>query len=118
MNSTVRNGGLGSREILIGFAVICVLPFAWILRDGLGPSSVSMAGCCCGVKGIHEFLHRASDSLPGVSGSGDRQVYSRSRLTVTGADMDRLGYCFGLIRLAIVRYGLARDDLNHEHVLA
>ncbi len=26
------------------FAIICVLPFAWILRDGLGPDSVRTSG--------------------------------------------------------------------------
>ena len=44
MNSTVRYNVLVALEVLIGFAVICVLPFAWILKDGLGPSSVTSTG--------------------------------------------------------------------------
>lgn len=44
MKPEIRNGLLAVVEILIGFAVVCVLPFAWILRDGLGPGAVSTAG--------------------------------------------------------------------------
>jgi hypothetical protein len=31
-------------DVIIGFLVICVLPFAWILKDGLGPDSVPTKG--------------------------------------------------------------------------
>ena len=44
MNPTLRTGLLIFLDVLIGFAVVCVLPFAWILRDGLGPDSVSTTG--------------------------------------------------------------------------
>lgn len=55
MNSTVRNGVLVALEILIGFAVTCVLPFAWILRDGLGPSAVSTTGLAAASKTFLSF---------------------------------------------------------------
>ncbi len=55
MSSTVRNGVLVALEILIGFAVICVLPFAWILRDGLGPSAVSTTGLAAASKTFMSF---------------------------------------------------------------
>jgi len=29
---------------LLGFAVIVLVPFAWIMRDGLGPSAVESSG--------------------------------------------------------------------------
>jgi hypothetical protein len=55
MNATVRNGVLVFLEVLIGFAVICVLPFAWILRDGLGPSAVSTTGLAAASKTFMSF---------------------------------------------------------------
>ncbi len=55
MNSTVRSGVLVSLEILIGFAVVGVLPFAWLLRDGLGPDSVSTTGLAAVSKAFMSF---------------------------------------------------------------
>jgi hypothetical protein len=31
-------------DVILGFLIICVLPFAWILKDGIGPDSVSTTG--------------------------------------------------------------------------
>ncbi|MDB4799597.1 hypothetical protein OAG58_01475, partial [Akkermansiaceae bacterium] len=31
-------------DMTLGFLIICVLPFTWILRDGIGPDSVSTSG--------------------------------------------------------------------------
>lgn len=31
-------------DALLGFAVIALVPFAWIMRDGLGPSAVESSG--------------------------------------------------------------------------
>lgn len=55
MNSTVRHAVLVTLEILIGFSVICVLPFAWILRDGLGPDSVATTGLAAVSKALMHF---------------------------------------------------------------
>ena len=53
--SDIRNTALVFVEILIGFSVICVLPFAWILRDGLGPNSVSTNGLFAASKAFMTF---------------------------------------------------------------
>ncbi len=42
-------------DIFLGFAVVCVLPFAWLLRDGLGPSSVPTAGWAAAAKTFMSF---------------------------------------------------------------
>ena len=42
-------------EVLIVFAVLCVFPFAWILRDGLGPDSVSTTGLTALSKAFMSF---------------------------------------------------------------
>ncbi len=44
MNPSLRNALLILVDVILGFLVICVLPFAWILRDGLGPDSVGSIG--------------------------------------------------------------------------
>ena len=31
-------------DLILGLLIICVLPFAWILKDGIGPDSVSTTG--------------------------------------------------------------------------
>lgn len=31
-------------DTLLGFAVIALVPFAWIMRDGLGPDAVESSG--------------------------------------------------------------------------
>jgi hypothetical protein len=31
-------------DLILGLLMICVLPFAWILKDGIGPDSVSTTG--------------------------------------------------------------------------
>jgi hypothetical protein len=31
-------------DVTLGFLMICLLPFAWILKDGIGPDSVSTTG--------------------------------------------------------------------------
>lgn len=49
------NGLLVFMEIFIGFSVICVLPFVWILRDGLGPSAVSTTGLAAASKMFMSF---------------------------------------------------------------
>jgi hypothetical protein len=44
MNPSLRNTLLIFVDMLLGFWIIFVLPFAWILRDGLGPDSVTTTG--------------------------------------------------------------------------
>jgi len=44
MKSKLRNILLVAVDSLLLFAVVAVLPFAWILRDGLGPDSVRTTG--------------------------------------------------------------------------
>lgn len=44
MNSSLRNALLIFVDVTLGFLVICVLPFAWILKDGLGPDMVPTTG--------------------------------------------------------------------------
>lgn len=55
MNPTVRNGVSTTLDIFLGFAVICVLPFAWLLRDGLGPGSVPTTGWAAAAKAFMSF---------------------------------------------------------------
>ena len=31
-------------DVTLGFLMICLLPFAWVLKDGIGPDSVSTTG--------------------------------------------------------------------------
>ena len=31
-------------DLILGLLIICVLPFAWILMDGIGPDSVATTG--------------------------------------------------------------------------
>ena len=31
-------------DLILGLLIICVLPFAWILKDGIGPDSVATTG--------------------------------------------------------------------------
>lgn len=44
MSSRLRNILLTGVDSLLIFAVAAVLPFAWIVKDGLGPDSVSTTG--------------------------------------------------------------------------
>ncbi len=40
----MRNALLIFVDVTLGFLIICVLPFAWILKDGLGPDMVPSTG--------------------------------------------------------------------------
>jgi hypothetical protein len=31
-------------DLILGLLIICILPFAWILKDGIGPDSVTTTG--------------------------------------------------------------------------
>jgi TRAP-type C4-dicarboxylate transport system permease small subunit len=31
-------------DVLLAFAVVVLLPFAWIMRDGMGPDSITSSG--------------------------------------------------------------------------
>lgn len=44
MNSSCRSALLAVVDLLLGFLMIAVLPFAWILKDGIGPDSVPTTG--------------------------------------------------------------------------
>lgn len=44
MNSSLRSALLIFVDVTLGFLIICVLPFAWILKDGLGPDMVPATG--------------------------------------------------------------------------
>ena len=44
MNSSFRSALLICVDVTLGFLVICVLPFAWILKNGLGPDMVPATG--------------------------------------------------------------------------
>lgn len=44
MKPLVRTTLLVTVECFLGFILVCVLPFAWIMRDGLGPDSVTTTG--------------------------------------------------------------------------
>ena len=44
MRSKLRNILLLAIDSLLLLAIVVVIPFAWILRDGLGPDSVSTTG--------------------------------------------------------------------------
>ncbi len=44
MNSSLRSALLIFVDVTLGFLIIGVLPFAWILKDGLGPDMVPATG--------------------------------------------------------------------------
>jgi len=44
MNQSLFKALLLLADALLVFMILCVLPFAWILRDGLGPDSVQSTG--------------------------------------------------------------------------
>jgi hypothetical protein len=44
MKSKLRDILLVAVDSFLLFAIVAVLPFAWMLRDGLGPDSVSTSG--------------------------------------------------------------------------
>lgn len=44
MESKLRNVLLVAVDSFLLFAIVAVLPFAWMLRDGMGPDSVSTTG--------------------------------------------------------------------------
>lgn len=44
MNQSLLRALLFFVDLLLIFMILCVLPFAWILRDGLGPDSVQSTG--------------------------------------------------------------------------
>ena len=44
MNKSILSVLLVLVDVLLGFAILCVVPFAWTLRDGLGPDSVPTSG--------------------------------------------------------------------------
>ena len=44
MNQSLHKALLLLVDVLLVFMILCVLPFAWILRDGLGPDSVQSTG--------------------------------------------------------------------------
>jgi len=48
----MRNALLIFVDVTLGFLIICVLPFAWILRNGLGPDMVPATG----VSALWRFL--------------------------------------------------------------
>lgn len=52
MNYSLRNALLIFVDVTLGFLIICVLPFAWILRNGLGPDMVPATG----VSALWRFL--------------------------------------------------------------
>jgi hypothetical protein len=44
MNYSLRNALLIFVDVTLGFLIVCILPFAWILKDGLGPGMVPATG--------------------------------------------------------------------------
>lgn len=42
MSSSIRIALLLLVDVLLGFAILCVLPFAWIIRDRLGPETTGV----------------------------------------------------------------------------
>ena len=44
MNYSLRNAFLLFVDVTLGFLIVCVLPFAWILKDGLGSDMVPATG--------------------------------------------------------------------------
>ncbi|MDB2327384.1 hypothetical protein N9V94_02370 [bacterium] len=44
MNYSLRNALLIFVDVTLGLLIVCVLPFAWILKDGLGPDMVPATG--------------------------------------------------------------------------
>lgn len=44
MNQSLLKALLFSVDLLLVFLILCVLPFAWILRDGLGTDSAQSTG--------------------------------------------------------------------------
>ena len=51
----MRNVFLVIVDVVLGFFLLCVLPFAFLLRDGLGPDSVTTAGISALTKTLMTF---------------------------------------------------------------
>jgi len=89
METKLRYVLLMTVDSLLFFAIFTVLPFAWILRDGLGPDSVSSAGLAAISRTFMTFyvgpailLLVSADVLIRGRGGADNSLVSRKAFII------------------------------------